>query len=569
MKELYTKFTDELKKAKSIADKYELNDISARAEAYIKDIPNFRVTVPVVGGFSTGKSSLLNFMLGEELLSTNITPETAVPAEITYGDNTAEIISENGTENISIAEYKTFTATAQTRLAKLYSKNSFLSSIPNVKIVDMPGFDSGYELHNRAIDDYLPNSLAYIITVSADEGTLRESIISFLKELKLSEMPVYIVITKSDKVVPDELDEVVAHIKNLISGSLSINNAKVIVTSAEFDENPDSICEIFTEIQRSSDVIFRKNYSQKLYSILLDIYTYLVSLLKKRDDSSEELIDEKERLEESIKNLNDEYIREREHFERQLESVIDSIKAKVTSELSGSRGTIENLLLQGSDVSGKINMIVRNTITAEVNRQLDSKLQKYVNNVSDIINSNMVTLQPNGELLSSEVVSENAAMRNSLNQLVTPVSSTISKLVTDKISTTLIGASLGSFLGPIGTVIGAIAGVMLSGFISNNMRKKEERQRREAAAQKASEIISDVSQNAGGQIESYVLSIRDKINDELEKNIDEKIEIQKKALADAESKLKLNEEEKTAKYNEISSDKQEIEIMMNSVKGEV
>lgn len=569
MKELYTKFINEFEKAKAIADKYELKELSEKIEGCVKEIPEFKVTVPVVGGFSTGKSSLLNFMLGEELLSTNITPETAIPAEITYGDNAAEIISENGNRNISLSEYKAFNITSNDKLAKLAVKNSFLSEIPNVKIVDMPGFDSGYELHNRAIDDYLPNSLAYIITVSADEGTLRESIISFLKELKLNEMPVYIVITKSDKVMPDEIDGIVSHIKSILSGSLGLANARLLVTSSEFDPNPEKIQDIFKEIQCSSDEIFKKNYSQKLYSVLLDIYTYLVSLLKKRDDSSEELIEEKERLEDSIKNLNDDYLKEREHFERQLVSIIDSIKARVASELSASRSTIENLILQGNNVSEKVNLIVRNTITAEVNKQLDPKVQKYASNVSDIINSNMLTLQSNGELLSNEVVNENTQIKDSFNQLAQPLSSVVASFMTDKVSTTVIGASLGSLLGPIGAAIGVIVVTLFGGFINKKMRQKEERQRQEAAAQKASEIIADVSQNAGGQIESFVYGIKDKINDEIEKSIDEKIEIQKKALADAENKLKLNEEEKAAKYNEISADKQDVESMMNTVKGEI
>ena len=37
--------------------------------------------VPVVGAFSAGKSSLLNAILGNDVLSVAITPETAIPTE--------------------------------------------------------------------------------------------------------------------------------------------------------------------------------------------------------------------------------------------------------------------------------------------------------------------------------------------------------------------------------------------------------------------------------------------------------------------------------------------------------
>ena len=63
--------------------------------------------------------------------------------------------------------------------------SEFLKQIKSVNIVDLPGFDTSIELHNRAIDQYLPNSLAYLLVVSSDEPVLKESISDFLKELKV------------------------------------------------------------------------------------------------------------------------------------------------------------------------------------------------------------------------------------------------------------------------------------------------------------------------------------------------------------------------------------------------
>lgn len=70
-------------------------------------------------------------------------------------------------------------------------------------LVDMPGFESGFEIHNKAIDDYLPQSLAYIVTFPADDMIVRSSIGEILKELCLHDMPLCIVITKYDKANDD------------------------------------------------------------------------------------------------------------------------------------------------------------------------------------------------------------------------------------------------------------------------------------------------------------------------------------------------------------------------------
>ena len=47
----------------------------------------FVIPVPLVGAFSAGKSSLINALIGSPIFSTNIDPETAVPAEVRHGEH--------------------------------------------------------------------------------------------------------------------------------------------------------------------------------------------------------------------------------------------------------------------------------------------------------------------------------------------------------------------------------------------------------------------------------------------------------------------------------------------------
>ena len=199
-------FTTPFDSAREIAQKYDLPAVQTIDET-TAEIPGFRITAPLVGGFSTGKSSLINAVIGEKLLSTKITPETSVPTEITFGKDTAELIKNDGTSHtVPLSEFDKDTLSAdEYSLVRINTSNEFFAKIPSIKLVDMPGFDSGISVHDRAIDDYLPRSLAYIIAVSADEGTLRESILTFLNELKIYDVPIYAVITKSDKTTPEEL----------------------------------------------------------------------------------------------------------------------------------------------------------------------------------------------------------------------------------------------------------------------------------------------------------------------------------------------------------------------------
>ena len=105
MKELYKSYVNKFEKAKVVAEKYGLS--TEKMDNAVKEIENFKVTAPLVGGFSTGKSSLINVVLGDEILSTEITPETAVHAEICYGQNSVLYVTDKGTSIGKVSELNT------------------------------------------------------------------------------------------------------------------------------------------------------------------------------------------------------------------------------------------------------------------------------------------------------------------------------------------------------------------------------------------------------------------------------------------------------------------------------
>ena len=58
-------------------------------DTLIKLVKEQELLVPVVGGFSAGKSTAINAFLGEDILSVAITPETALATELRYTDGQA------------------------------------------------------------------------------------------------------------------------------------------------------------------------------------------------------------------------------------------------------------------------------------------------------------------------------------------------------------------------------------------------------------------------------------------------------------------------------------------------
>ncbi|TXJ44357.1 hypothetical protein EPJ70_09015 [Brachyspira aalborgi] len=62
--------------------------------------------VPIVGDFSSGKSSLLNKFMGKDILEVNIKPETAVPAELYYSEEKYDIGVDKDNNQIKLDNVK-------------------------------------------------------------------------------------------------------------------------------------------------------------------------------------------------------------------------------------------------------------------------------------------------------------------------------------------------------------------------------------------------------------------------------------------------------------------------------
>ena len=535
-----TDFTSKFTTARDIAAKYDLN--TDKLTAALDELPEFRVTAPLVGGFSTGKSSLINAVIGENLLSTAITPETAVPTEITNGSDTAVIVSGGKETVVPLSQFdSTQLAVDNNSLVKIRTSNPFFAQIPSVKLVDMPGFDSGYEVHNRAIDEYMPRSLAYILTVAADEGTLRESIITFLNELKLYDVPVYVVITKSARVEPETLEALKSHIAETVRRFLKVDDVKIAVTNAKGKNiDTEGFKAFLLELQSNSEEIYNSYFSGKLLSACQSIEKYLTDRLGKGDLTLEELKLQKQQAQEAFDSLTTKYEDEKSRFAKQVENCIASIRSKIESDLNASKNTIESLISQGQEsaIREKVNSVVRNACATIIQTELEPKVKRYIANVEGAI---QVDIYDTTAELSKQEIELDKETKNVVADTIAPA----------------IGAVIGAFVIPIpivGELVGAAVGALVSFLVGKGINEKQKAQREEIARQKAAEIIENTLVEASNKISAQVYQYIDKINDNLAAEIEAEKQIKSKALADCEEKLRLGAAEKERMTAELTAD---------------
>ena len=129
----------------------------------------------VVGEFNSGKSSLLNALLGLDLLEQGVTPTTSRIHVLRYGDAVGESMTADGT----------FVVEAPAELLR------------DVELVDTPGTNAIDQAHEALTRDFLPRSDLVLFVTSADRP-FTESERAFLAAIREWGKKVVVVVNKID-----------------------------------------------------------------------------------------------------------------------------------------------------------------------------------------------------------------------------------------------------------------------------------------------------------------------------------------------------------------------------------
>ncbi len=529
--EYIREYKEKFEKLREIKHKYGLE--TEELDKIIDGIEFYRVNTPVIGNFSTGKSSMINAIIGKPLLSVDITPETAVPTEIYYGENKVYQYDKTGVVERRIEELPLKGLTVQTTdLVKIEYNNEFLEQIRSVNIVDLPGFDTSIELHNKAIDQYLPNSLAYLLVVSSDEPVLKESISDFLKELKEYNMPVYVVITKSNRLDDDELEECRKLLKKLIKRIYDQDDVTVACVDAYGNVNIDELKDILVEIQGKTGEIFVNKYSKLLRNETRYPEAYIEDRMDKECLSTSRLELEKEKLEKRMKEITVEIEKEKNNFDRQAKVCINTIRDRVKNDLESSVATISAMLESGADITDKINAIVRRSVKIGINTEFEPKLKKYVEHIAEMIQI---------EFPANEILVSNINTKLSGN------------IVEDSAKTALpiVLAGVGAVLaGPVIAVIGGVTGIVADTMLNI----KNNRKRQHEIDMAANNLINEVSEQTVASIEGEIMRYISNINEKIEKDVLRQKEILKKSIQDVEIDISIEESNRAKTMETLEAD---------------
>ncbi len=201
-------------------------ELVERAQRLAERIAARRFHIAVLGELKRGKSTLVNALIGQELLPCGVVPLTAVATEVHFGMGQSTVVFIDGRrlpiEECEIADYVTERENPGNvkAVARVEVGTHQAFGAPGVVLVDTPGVASVNEHNTATARDLLSESDAAVLVLSAD-SPLSESELAILAELDARCEQVFVVINKSDHLAGDDIDEVeafvVGHLRRVLS----------------------------------------------------------------------------------------------------------------------------------------------------------------------------------------------------------------------------------------------------------------------------------------------------------------------------------------------------------------
>ncbi len=453
-------------------------------------IDNFEIRLPFIGGFSSGKSSLLNALLEESLLSTEITPETAVAAELRYGSVPKFVGHKGHGQTITLTREQVEDNQLQMLLPKgwlaIELPSTALAEIQPLVLVDMPGWGSGVDAHQRVVDDYASRSLAYAVVASVEEGTLRDSLRRALLELAVQEKPVMLVVTKAHKRHESDVANVTCQLTDEITQLMGRPPLVVAVTSAG-KRDVAQLKNALTLLQSRAEDVFFQSVTQPWRGQLQHAAQLMQMLADQNFKDAEAIAADIDTFEQKMVEFDRRLQRETEGLEERVGPILSAIRIRVDSTLSQRLEYLTSRALDGSNIADDVIGTARLVVVQALKEEFEPTMRRYLDRLVDALPSQLdfsfdFSIKDNSSPINSSSLGGDFRWTD-LTLVLAPI--------------------MAKFTGPIGLALGSLIPVLARLFDS-----KVDRQRQEAAEaqqlERAKSKVREALTQAAGQIETQL-----------------------------------------------------------------
>lgn len=267
----------DLKKIREIAEYIQMDDmVSLVDEISIRSQQsNCDLMLPLVGEFSSGKTTLINALTDSKKLETATKPTTATIYKIHFGSGTchAKVLDAQG----EWIEYPDIADLKNEKLGDAVIVDVFDTSrkVPSTTIlVDTPGLSSSDPRHRQALVNFLPQSDAILLVTDVNQQLTR-SITDFVLTMELAKRPIFLVVTKCDTKSAQDLEQV----RKYIGDNIQLPIQQIVCVSAMKDDMQE-LFSLFSKIQDEKADIVKQVDAVRMQYVVKNLLGQIEELLK-------------------------------------------------------------------------------------------------------------------------------------------------------------------------------------------------------------------------------------------------------------------------------------------------
>ncbi len=317
---------------------------------------NPNIIVPIVGEFSSGKTTLINALTEGKFLETATKPTTATIYTISFCQekNRAVGVDDNGQEHIldisnlkndSLKEYPVINVSDTSQL------------IPSSTIlVDTPGLASNDKSHKQALLSFLPNADAILLAVDVNKQFTSVNK-EFMESARQANREVFVVLTMCDTKTEEAVKQTVC----LLSKQENITPDHIVCTSSTKGDIKQLVDLLFRIEQKKSEYINNASVG-RLKTTANQLLSVVSEMLAATKEDNE--------LQHQLKHLQVEQSR----VSNAIENLLLDLQSDITLKYNDAVRTFDNLIFDKLE-----------SLVSQSSSDIDAEASSYVNGTSRMI----------------------------------------------------------------------------------------------------------------------------------------------------------------------------------------
>ncbi|MBK7300214.1 MAG: dynamin family protein [Moraxellaceae bacterium] len=500
-----------------------------------KSIEGFKLTVPLIGKFSTGKSTLLNAWFGEDIQPKDLGPCTALATEFHYAQAGQEKLvvvrvpnSQTGVivrEELPIQSYHQTLVKLQKNSQdvihlELHRDLAVLSSHPDIILVDTPGLESSKGEHERALAQYVEQSVVFILCVNRSH--LGESESRFVDRLHSLGQDFAVLICQEDLINRSQRESV----RNTIGEQAKIDPAVQLVRGCSAqDGDLAGLRDVLASFEQKKSSLFQQRFTGSVVSLVQRAENLIRQQLA-TDTNAQTLRVQQEDISQKMTHLQENFDFARGRLVSDCQGrIADQVCSTVSSFLHGRRSAYVSQVMAGQDIGALVSADAGNAFQLAVNQCLTPVLQEAARRLQAAASIGVV--EGNVGVAQASVEEGNGG----------------------GMALGAVGGAGAGFMvgGPIGAVVGGVIGGLVGMFSS---KASKEQQANEAITSALEQVISQIRVNTPEQlrrvVEQFLMDLKQQIDGKLQTESEKLAQIAQQLQTDTETRKAVQQKAEAA-----------------------